>query len=67
MAARKTRKTLKKAKDWKLVLADIRRTEQDVAEVQDMISDFRETLFVAKRRLAFIRSCVERRAREKTR
>jgi hypothetical protein len=60
MAARKK----KKARDWKLVLADIRRTERDLADVQDMIGAFRETVDVARKRLAFIRACVEKRARE---
>jgi hypothetical protein len=49
--------------DWKLVLADIRRTERDVAESQELIGELRETLDVVKERLVFIRSCVEKRAR----
>jgi hypothetical protein len=63
MAARTRRK--KKTRDWKLVLADIRRTELELAEVQDMVANFRETLDTAKRRLAFVRVCVEKRAKEK--
>ena len=52
-----------KVRDWKLVLADIRRTESEMADLQDGIAEFRETLDVAKKRLAFIRSCIEKRAR----
>jgi hypothetical protein len=51
--------------DWKLVLADIRRTERDVAEAQELIGAFRETLDVVRKRLIFIRSCVEKRARRR--
>jgi len=53
----------KKEPDWKLVLADIRRTERDVAEAQELIGAFRETLDVVRKRLVFIRACVEKRAR----
>jgi hypothetical protein len=52
-----------KEPDWKLVLADIRRTERDVAEAQELVGAFRETLDVVKKRLVFIRTRVERRAR----
>lgn len=58
-----TRPKRTKEPDWKLVLADIRRTERDVAESQELIGEFRETLDVVKKRLVFIRSCVEKRAR----
>ncbi len=51
-----------KEPDWKLVLADIRRTERDIQEAQELIGAFRETLDVVKKRLVFIRSCVEKRA-----
>ncbi len=54
-----------KEPDWKLVLADIRRTERDIAEAQELIGAFRETLDVVKKRLVFIRNCVEKRARRK--
>lgn len=53
-----------KEPDWKLVLADIRRTERDVAEAQELIGAFRETLDVVKKRLVFIRGCVEKRAHQ---
>jgi hypothetical protein len=53
----------KKEPDWKLVLADIRRTERDILEAQELVGAFRETLDVVKKRLVFIRSCVEKRAR----
>jgi len=52
-----------KVRDWKLVLADIRRTESEMADLQDGIAEFRETLDLAKKRLAFIRTCIEKRAR----
>jgi hypothetical protein len=66
MAPRTRRKKSKKrTRDWKLVLADIRRTELELVEVQDMVANFRETLDTAKRRLGFIRACVEKRAKEK--
>jgi hypothetical protein len=52
----------KKEPDWKLVLADIRRTERDVAEAQELVGAFRETLDVVRKRLVFIRACVEKRA-----
>jgi hypothetical protein len=52
-----------KEPDWKLVLADIRRTERDILEAQELVGAFRETLDVVKKRLVFIRSCVEKRAR----
>jgi hypothetical protein len=58
-----TRKRKPKERDWKLVLADIRRTERDVAEAQDLVGAFRETLDVVRKRLVFIRACVEKRAR----
>jgi hypothetical protein len=61
MAARPKKKT--KEPDWKLVLADIRRTERDVAEALDDVGAFRETLDVIKKRLVFIRTRVEKRAR----
>jgi hypothetical protein len=58
-----TRKKTKEP-DWKLVLADIRRTERDVVEAQELVGAFRETLDVVKKRLTFIRACVEKRARQ---
>ena len=64
MAARKIQK---KVRDWKLVLADIRRTESDMAALQDSMAEFRETLDLARKRLAFIRTCIEKRAKESTR
>jgi hypothetical protein len=57
------RKGPPKEPDWKLVLADIRRTERDVAEAQELVGAFRETLDVVRKRLIFIRTCVEKRAR----
>jgi hypothetical protein len=58
-----TRPKRTKEPDWKLVLADIRRTERDVAEAQEFVGAFRETLDVIKKRLVFIRTRVEKRAR----
>jgi hypothetical protein len=67
-AAKKNSKAARsQARDWKLVLADLRRTEREVAELKDGIADFRETLDLAKKRLAFIRSCVEKRVKDDTR
>jgi cell division septal protein FtsQ len=54
-----------KVRDWKLVLADIRRTEGDVSDLQEKMAEFHETLIVMKRRLVFIRACIEKRTREK--
>jgi hypothetical protein len=62
-AAKKRAKKQAKVRDWKLVLADIRRTEHEVADLQDGIAEFRETLDLAKKRLAFIRTCIEKRAK----
>jgi hypothetical protein len=52
-----------KEPDWKLVLADIRRTERDATEALELVGAFRETLDVIKKRLVFIRTRVEKRAR----
>jgi hypothetical protein len=60
------RKRPKKVRDWKLVLADIRRTEGEVADLQDVIGECHETLIVMKKRLAFIRACIEKRTRDKS-
>jgi hypothetical protein len=59
------RKRAKKSVDWKLVLADIRRTEGDVSDLQESMAEFHETLVVMRKRLAFVRICIEKRIREK--
>jgi hypothetical protein len=64
-ARRKTGAKRKKVRDWKLVLADIRRTESDLDELEEGFAVFRETLDLAKKRLAFIRACVEKRLKER--
>ena len=63
MAAR--RKAKNKLVDWKLVLADIRRTEGDVSDLEETMAHFHETLVVMRKRLAFVRICIEKRVREK--
>jgi hypothetical protein len=62
-ATKQAKKKHPKVRDWKLVLADIRRTESEMADLQDGLAEFRETLDLAKKRLAFIRTCIEKRAK----
>jgi hypothetical protein len=57
-----TKKVIKEP-DWKLVLADLRRTERDVAEALEFVGAFRETLDVIKKRLVFIRTRVDKRVK----